>query len=289
MRLLRTLAVFLGALTLPQAACTAWQYDIENCDPNLGLAACQRLNVAEGIDITQDCASIWQCNNLTFTCEKTIKDLDRDGDVSVKCGGTDCNDNDAHYSGLAQTCGCNLAGQPCRAGKGACTVDLTTECRNSALFCPEQNVPAPRDLGWHREPYSAGSVVSWDWDCDGSGDAASNAEKNCAADINGLSQPCVPTACSDSVLARINGSTDYKRDNQAICQEYCHAQISNPQVCKWVQNVDNVIDCLDTCGAPIFKCRCQMYCADVACKSQTCDIAYNLAGPIVSQWLISCR
>lgn len=270
-------------------ACTAWQYDIENCDPALGLAACLRINVAEGIDVSQDCAMVWQCNKSTLMCERSVKDVDQDGDVLPKCGGTDCNDNDSRYSGIAQSCGCNLAGQPCKAGKGACVVDLTSECRGGSLACPEQLAPQYRDMAWHKEPFTAGSFSSWDWNCNQSGDTDENVEKNCAFDTAGVAQACVASMCPPELVTAIQNSTDYKRDNANICAAICSQQRPNTDLCRIGNSPDINTNCINRCGAPIFRCRCTSYCTDWKCSGLYCGVATNFGTPIVSYGIISCR
>ena len=281
------IATCLGLLS----ACTAWQYDIETCDPSLGIVACQRLNVAEGIDVGQDCAMLWQCNKSTLMCEKSVKDVDQDGDVLPKCGGTDCNDNDSRYSGIAQSCGCNLAGQPCKAGKGACVVDLTSTCIAGTLSCPEQNAPQFRDVGWHKEPFTGGSFSSWDWNCNGSGDTADNTEKNCAFDYANQAAPCQPTTCGDPALQLVQASTNYAKDAAAICDAFCSTQRPGSGTCPFfAAGPDTDINCIHKCGAPLFRCRCSAFCADVPCKSSYCTVSRNFVGtPLVSSAVLTCR
>lgn len=264
------------------AACTAWQYDVESCDPNLGLAACMRINVAKGIDITPNCAKIYQCNKTTLLCEQSVKDIDQDGDVLPECGGTDCNDNDARYSGIAQTCGCNLVGKPCKAGKGACVVDLTTECRNGNLSCPEQQAPQYRDTAWHKEPFSGGAFTSWDWNCNQSGDSDENTEKNCAYDLAGQALPCSQSACSEELQGLIGGSTNYARDVGAFCNWVCTRTPPYTDFCRPFTSPAFDLNCINRCGSPIIRCQCVVMCPNFNCN--TCGLqAASVVGTV------SCR
>lgn len=273
-----TMALGLGSLS----ACTAWQYDIEPCDPKLGLAACQRVNLVEGVDVSPQCASIYQCNKSTLNCELSPKDVDQDGDLPLACGGTDCNENDARYSGVAQTCGCNLAGQPCKAGKGACVTDLTTECVGGGLSCPDQQAPKYRDTAWRIEPFTAGSLTSWDWNCNQSGDTNENSEKNCAYDLKGQALPCTPTMCSDEVNAIIAKSTNYAKDAGAVCAAVCNKTPPYTDFCKPFTSPEFELNCGNKCGDPLFRCRCVVMCPNFNCN--TCGLQ-----AVVAVGAVSCR
>lgn len=265
------------------SACTVWQYDIESCDPNQGLAACTHVNIANGVDISKSCAIVYQCNKSTLLCEQAIKDIDQDGDVPPECGGTDCNDNDARYSGIAQSCGCNLAGQPCKAGKGACVVDLTSECRGGTLACPEQLAPQYRDMAWHKEPFTAGAFSSWDWNCNQSGDTNENTEKNCAFDTSGSAIACTPTMCPDDIRMRVEDSTNYAKDAASVCALACSKNPVFTDQCRSVFNdsPDFELNCINKCGSPIFRCRCIVQCPNFNCNK--CGVAMASFG------IVSCR
>lgn len=264
------------------SACTAWQYDLESCDPNLGLAACMRINSAKGINISPACAEIYQCNKSSLLCELSIKDVDQDGDLPYECGGTDCNDNDASYSGINQTCGCNLTGKPCKAGKGACITNLTTKCVDGTLYCPEQDAPLYRDTAWHKEPFTAGSFSSWDWNCNQSGDSNENSEKNCAYDLSGQALPCTPTVCADDVTSIIANSTDYAKDAAAVCGAVCRKIQPYTDLCRAFTSPPFELNCINKCGAPLYRCQCVVMCPNFVCN--TCGLQ-----AVAAVGTVSCR
>ena len=70
-------------------------YDVQGCDPALPLAQspCNRLNGA-----TTSCQR-YQCDPVQRTCVIAPLDADGDGDPSIACGGTDCDDNNPLRSG----------------------------------------------------------------------------------------------------------------------------------------------------------------------------------------------
>lgn len=243
-------ASLLSGLFLCAVSCTAWQYETEACDPKNGIAGCMKLN--SGKDLSKDCM-LFQCDRTTSTCQLKPKDIDQDGDPDPICpGGTDCNDSDSRYSGVAQTCGCNLAGQPCKAGVGACAVELKTECLNNSLSCPRQMAPSFRSDAWQSEPadvrFASGEMYkSWDWDCDGSGDGPDNTERNCNTDPTSAPRTCEQTDCT---------GIDLSKTPDEICVSYC-SRMNNTD-CNNTTNTIFYLNCAKTCGSNIYTCRCNV-------------------------------
>jgi len=208
---------------LSQYACTAWQYDIEGCDPNKGAADCVRLNDRDGISLsilpTDPCKEIWQCDRTTATCKRSMQDLDGDGDPPPSCGGKDCDDRNSSLSGLNGTCNCQaLKDKECNNQSiGHCYAKGVWMCDGVNL--PTCSAPLIGRGGWSQAKDAVNAT--WDWTCDG------RVESNCTtrADLAGPVLPCVKTSCPDAVLASILAETSNPAPNvNAICDNYCRSR-----------------------------------------------------------------
>lgn len=93
MKLLRH-AFAIGAVVL--AGCTfagLADYEIATCDPEHPLESCAALDPG-----STSCRR-WQCERATKRCVLGVLDEDNDGDPSIRCGGSDCDDHDPKRSG----------------------------------------------------------------------------------------------------------------------------------------------------------------------------------------------
>jgi hypothetical protein len=89
-----------GALVIVFGGCTfagLADYDVLECDPHAPLSAdpCNALNQGN-----TSCRR-FQCDAITRRCVMGVLDEDKDGDPSLSCGGTDCDDHDPARSGKA--------------------------------------------------------------------------------------------------------------------------------------------------------------------------------------------
>jgi hypothetical protein len=227
-------------------ACTAWQYEIESCDPNardLSKDVCHQLNGA-----ALGCV-IYQCDGQTSTCRELPRDFDRDGDPDLSCGGTDCNDYDPSvYGRLGDLCTCkpDVLNTTCSVGQpgSPCERKAKYACLNGSLGCPATPA-APQD--WQSGPDPMNS--SWDWSCDGKIDTA------CSwMDFTGryFRTDCPPTPCSDGQRMLI------AMDQSAmLCGTYCDG-LDKP-ACDSMANKPAVLNCdvQPNCGSRIGVCHCR--------------------------------
>src|SRR4051812_23253649 len=98
-----SLAILLS-IGLLVCACSAGQYDVQDCDssvPNLDKDLCNQLNLNMGLS---GCM-LYQCDKVTHRCVIKPRDYDRDGDTDRACGGGDCDDTDpAVYNTSVELC-----------------------------------------------------------------------------------------------------------------------------------------------------------------------------------------
>lgn len=235
---LLVLGLFLGA-------CTAGQYDVQECDPNvhnLMTDLCNSLN-----DPMDPSACMqYQCDQVSRRCVLKPLDYDRDGDPAIACGGHDCDDTDPSvYSTALEACdnkdnncngkkdeGCscdpNLIGTTCHDGTGACQGSGPWICSANVPVCTAMR-GASRD--WHT---SVDSVTgSADWNCDGIDEFTCCNDSTCTSVT-----ACAPADCSSM-------------DANAVCAAYCHA--GGPGNC-----AGRVVNyrCEDKCGGTRVVCHC---------------------------------
>jgi hypothetical protein len=232
------------------SACTAWQYEIEACDPSardLSRDVCNQLNgVALG-------CMIYQCDGQTLSCQQSARDFDRDGDPDTSCGGTDCNDYDPRVFGREGdlcTCKPDVIGTDCTVGQPGSTCERKGKyaCVNSGLSCPAM-AGMPLD-----EYQSGGDLVnmSWDWNCDGT------VERACSwQDFTGryyrTDCPATPTLCNDTRRMQIAMNM-----SPALCAGYCGGYTSRDP-CNAMTNKPAVLNCdaQPDCGSRIGVCHCR--------------------------------
>lgn len=235
-------------LSLSFAACTAWQYEIEPCDPgiaDLSKDLCNQLNPN-----MSDCM-LYQCDSQTLTCKLTPRDFDRDGDPDRSCGGKDCNDFNRYVNGLSgDACSCSpdKLGTSCSVGEQgtACERSSSYTCSNNQLLCP--TTPAAAGSWQDHADLTTGS---WDWDCDGS------VEKACS-----YVGAQMPAACAQNPAAECDATvtTAIKNLNAtALCDYYCN-QFSNKlrTPCDDHGNTapPKIFNCTNDCGASVGYCWC---------------------------------
>ncbi len=91
--------LFVGVLA-GSSACTFGglaNYTIQACEPS----KTQATDVCDRLNTDRESCTPYQCDPASRHCVQKTRDDDRDGDPSTKCGGTDCDDNDAARSGHA--------------------------------------------------------------------------------------------------------------------------------------------------------------------------------------------
>ncbi len=254
------------SLAVSLSACTAWQYEIMNCDPSASIDICSRLNTEDGINPAMACSGIWRCDSASSTCQPTVRDQDRDGDLPIECGGTDCDDLNPQLNGAQRTCDCRLlqsSSTPCSIGVGACLSSGKWTCANEVATCDapaKTPLPAP---SWSSKPVSP-EYLNWDWNCDGI------IEENCALpeNVNASKTPCVKSHCPAPVARRVSEEMMKPSPNiDAICSDYCESNNENG-LCRASANVTApfVMNCFGAgdlpakpeseCGALIVTCQC---------------------------------
>lgn len=228
------------------SACTAWQYDIESCDPHardLSKDVCQQLN---GVSVG---CMIYQCDGQTATCRQSPRDFDRDGDPDTSCGGTDCNDYDPSVFGRQGdlcTCKPDVVGTTCSVGPpgSACERRAKYACLSGGLTCPA-TPSAPMEYQSGADPVNS----SWDWNCDGKVEAA------CSwMDPTGryYRSDCPGTSCTAEQTMRI--AMD---QSAALCSAFCSPL---PKAnCDQPSNKPAVLNCdaQSSCGSRIGVCFCR--------------------------------
>lgn len=262
--LVRWIGVWILALTT--GSCTAWQYEILTCDPAASVDICNRLNTEDGINPTTACDGIWRCDQVTNTCQPSVRDQDRDGDLPIACGGTDCDDLDPQLNGLRKTCDCKQLLDPptsCSVGTGACQNKGLWTCQGSTPKCDAVAGSPPNPPGWNTTQVSP-TNPTWDWNCDGI------IEESCTTTANqaGPKVPCAISHCPDETKNRVlaeMGKPSPNIDN--ICDQYCQSN-AEPGKCKDAANVNTqfFINCFGSgdspsdpdaqCGKLIIACKC---------------------------------
>jgi hypothetical protein len=253
-----------------QSSCTAWQYDIEGCDPNKGAADCMRLNDRDGISLSilpsDPCKEIWQCDRSTATCKKSVQDLDGDGDPPPSCGGNDCDDRNSSYSGLNGTCSCAaLQDKPCtNQAVGHCKASGTWMC--DGVNVPTCSAPLISRGSWALTKDAINDT--WDWNCDG------RIEENCTSlsDLSGPVLPCVKTMCSDSLLSEIQTESSKAAPNvDGLCEKYCRSRAVDVGFgfmrCPQEVKTKLIFNCFgsgnfpanpdEECGKLVVQCKCR--------------------------------
>lgn len=236
---LRTLCTMLASLFFwVLVGCTAWEYDIDECDPDapqLGADRCNQLNTDPN-----DCHP-YSCDRVTRRCVQMVRDADHDGDPDSRCGGTDCRDSDPTTKGGPDgMCSCKQSGTPCEAGIGACLRTAAFECRNDVLVCPAM-AASPRQE-YQSEPYvGANSLRTADWNCDGVQDFA------CCYLNENQTRICSPCNQAAATLCPANLS--------GACKAYCES--FDDKTCP--AGAPKMYACTpNTCGAPATQCTCQL-------------------------------
>jgi hypothetical protein len=231
-------------LGLLLAACTAGQYDIQECDPtvpNLLTDLCGPLNDALGMS---GCM-LYQCDKVSRRCVVKPRDYDRDGDPDLACGGGDCDDTDPTvYSTAFEPCdnkdnncngvrdeGCScdpkLIGTACYDGKGACKRSGQWVCNASVPIC---NAKAADAQSWHNavDPVNH----SADWDCDGV-----DALTCCVDAVCNQTTDCPVVQCASS-------------NANSLCESFC-----SPHTFDCFQ-ATRISRCDDSCGGRTLVCHC---------------------------------
>lgn len=236
------------AFALSLAACTAWQYDIAPCDPgvaDLTKDVCNQLNAN-----TADCM-LYQCDSQTSSCKLSLRDIDRDGDPDLACGGKDCNDFNRYVSGAGgDTCSCtpDKVGTSCAVGVAgtACERKSTYACSNNRLLCPTTPI---EPQGWKDHPDL--TTGSWDWDCNGTVDKACT-----------YAGAQAPSACEQNPSAECDATVTAAIKNlnaTALCDYYCN-QFSNKlrTPCDDHGNTapPKIYNCANECGSSVGFCWC---------------------------------
>ncbi len=228
-------------------SCTAWEYDIANCDPHardLTKDVCNRLNPDD------TACMLYQCDGQTSTCVLSARDFDRDGDAAIECGGHDCNDYDPNIYGNGPnamcTCTQALVNHSCSVGLSgsACQRDATYICSSNVLDCPTS--PGIPEMMYQSAPFQNGTYQSWDWNCDGSIEMACGWK-------NGTSivQDCPSVACSGTAAMQISNN-----DATGLCNNYC-ASVNSQTACTAASSNPYIYNCQTTsCGGPIGVCYC---------------------------------
>lgn len=258
--------IVLLILVAMQAACTAWQYEVASCDPGASIDICNRLNTADGINPTTACSGIWRCDPNTNTCQPSVRDQDRDGDLPIECGGTDCDDLDPQLNGPRGTCDCQRLLNPptgCTVGTGSCFSKGQWTCPSGAPKCDAQIKSPPAPPAWNTTEVSP-SNPTWDWNCDGI------IEESCALTdkVNGPKIPCTISHCSQPTKDRIQAEmAKPSPDIDLICDKYCQ---ENGEFLRCKDGVgvtdDFLINCFGAgdspaqptgeCGKIVIACRC---------------------------------
>lgn len=234
------LLVITSLLMILLCNCTVWQYEIESCNPDMGISACAKLNNNPELFALPKC-KLYQCNAETRKCELAPRDFDQDGEVDSACDGTDCLDSDPTINMANGKCNCLSAGSPCTVGVGACRVSTVTECQNGKIVCPATNVPQSRSVAWQEMPYTANTITSWDWNCNSSGDSEDNSEYLCNTNLQSTENKCEKSQCE---IWTASGTLDGK------CDQLCRSK--NETEC----GDFHFVSCKEKCGSPVYVCKC---------------------------------
>lgn len=221
-------------------ACTAWEYEIAECDPSVTILSADRCN--ELNSDPNDCMP-YQCDRLTRHCVRAVRDFDHDGDPDSRCGGTDCADSDPKIKGGADgMCSCKMAGGTCQAGIGACKRSGELVCNDDKLVCPAMAASGMQDF--QTTPYVGPSgYTSSDWNCDGKDELAC-----CYLNEN---QTLICSACAQADASFCPGNV------QDACTAYCggFSDTNCPTT-----TVPKMYACSPgQCGASAAQCTCQVY------------------------------
>lgn len=257
--------LFLICLAVLQCLyCTAGQYEIEECDPNvanLQLDICNQLNSNHNVPYCMP----YQCDKATRRCVQKPRDYDRDGEADQGiCQGTDCDDTDPSiYSTAIEICdnrdnnckdgkdeGCTckpeLIGTTCYDGKGACQRPGKFLCQNNVPVC---DAKAADPQSWHN--YLDLVNQSEDWNCDGVVET---------------------TCCTDSSCAQV---IDCERIdcNRGSASEVCQSMFCNNFNLTNCNGKSRTYRCDDTCGGRLLTCNCSF---SLSCKSNNSIYTNNV-------------
>jgi hypothetical protein len=244
-------------LGLLLGACSAGQYDIQECDPsvpNLEKDLCNQLNL--NMDMGLSSCMLYQCDNVSRRCVLKPRDYDRDGDPAIACGGCDCDDTDPtvycearevcdnkdnNCNGVKdEGCSCNpdTIGKDCYDGTGACQGKGVFVCQNNVPFCTAMRTPSQ---GWHN--FVNASNGSADWNCNGMDEFA-----------------CCNDPTCNSVVGCALGNC-FSGDPNAVCAGFCNA--GGPGNCAGRLAIYR---CEDKCPGTRLVCHCALTFNFVPCQ-----------------------